>query len=291
MKRRILYSQDNFWNIVSRPTRLSLKLSALGLLFLLIYIRIFDVFIQSKTPTIPDQTYLFVSIAVIVYIWLRESIDSQRYLFSQNELISLQYQLRDEQTNTISSLILSQEAKDSYTRGHTVRVTKYAILLAKRLGLPEQDIGILRRAALLHDIGKIGITDLVLGKTGKLNTQEKELIREHVVLGENILEPLEFLKKERQIASQHHEHFDGTGYPRGLKGDKILLEARILAVCDFYDAVNSDRPYRKALSQLEIIAELKKNRGSQFDPQLADLLLEAIEKEKAALKNIAQSER
>lgn len=291
MKKKQEQQQDKFWTIVSMPTRLTAKLSALGILFLLLYVRLFDVFTKADIVTIPTDAYLAISLVIVVYIWIVESIDSQKYLFSQNELISLRRRLRDEQINTISTLILSQEAKDSYTQGHTERVTKYAMFLARKLGLPQEKIAVLRRAARLHDIGKIGVTDLLLSKVAKLNDAEIKIIHQHALLGDSILEPLEFLKNERILVCQHHEHYDGSGYPYGLKGDDILPGARILAISDFYDAVSSDRPYRIALKESEIIVELKKNRGRQFDPQLADLLLELIEKEKSALRQIAESAR
>lgn len=291
MNKQIENSEDKFWKVISRPNRLSSKLGALGILFILVYVRIFDAFIKSPRPTISEETYLFVSIIIVVYIWVVESIDSQKRLLSANELINLRARLREEQTNTISSLILFQEAKDPYTRGHTLRVTKYSTLLAQRLNLREDDAETLRRAALLHDIGKIGISDLLLCKKEKLSELEMETIRKHAILGEDILEPLEFLKKERKLVSQHHEHFDGSGYPRGLRGEDILFGARVLAICDFFDAVSSDRPYRKALKESEITEELQKNRGKQFDPKLADLMLILIKDERGNLRKIAESER
>lgn len=291
MKMRIIDFEEKFWKVVLRPNRLSSKLGALGVLFILIYIRLFDAFIKPPRPTIPEDTYLFVSVIIVVYIWVVESIDSHKRLLSQNELVNLRFRLREEQANTISSLILFQEAKDTYSRGHTLRVTKYSALLAQRLNLTTEDTETLRRASLLHDIGKIGISDMLLCKKEKLTEPEMETIRKHVILGEDILEPLEFLRKERKVVSQHHEHYDGSGYPRGLRGEDILFEARVLAICDFYDAVSSDRPYRKALKEPVIIEELKKNRGKQFDPKLVDLMLKLIEDEKGNLRKIVESDR
>jgi putative nucleotidyltransferase with HDIG domain len=291
MNEKVLSLEDNFWTVISRPTRLTSKLITLGVLFFVLYLKLFDVFGHLKTPLVPDELYLIISLTVVIYIWIMDSIDTQRYLLSQNELITLQNRLKDEQMNTISSLILSQEAKDHYTQGHTARVMHYAQLLAEKLNLPKEEVEIIKRAARLHDIGKIGINDLILRKPGKLTDEERVLVRQHTALGDNILEPLEFLKKERKIVSQHHEHYDGTGYPVGVKGLGISIEARILAISDFLDAVSSDRPYRKALSRQEIIDELRKNKGKQFDPQLVDILLELIEKEDSRLKEIAQLEK
>ncbi len=179
---------------------------------------------------------------------------------------------------TMRALAAAIDAKDPYTKGHSERVTEMAIALAQELNLPEQQIEDLEYAALLHDIGKIGIDERILGKNGGLTSEEWEKIREHTLIGAKIIEPVEFLKNSYQAIYYHHERYDGSGYPAGKKGEEIPLFARIIAVADAYDAMNSDRPYRKKLSEDEIIQELREQAGGQFDPEVAQALISILKK-------------
>jgi len=158
--------------------------------------------------------------------------------------------------DTIRTLAATIDAKDPYTHGHSERVSQMAIQLAKRLGFVESEIEYLEYAAILHDIGKIGIEDHILGKKDKLTDAEYEKVKEHPVIGANIMESIEFLKRCSQTVLHHHERFDGRGYPYGIKGEEIPKPARLLAIIDAYDAMNSDRPYRKKLSAEDISKEL-----------------------------------
>ena len=179
---------------------------------------------------------------------------------------------------TMRALAAAIDAKDPYTKGHSERVTEMAIALAQELNLPEQQIEDLEYAALLHDIGKIGIDERILGKNGGLTSEEWEKIREHTLIGAKIIEPVKFLKNSYQAIYYHHERYDGSGYPAGKKGEEIPLFARIIAVADAYDAMNSDRPYRKKLSEDEIIQELREQAGGQFDPEVAQALISILKK-------------
>lgn len=170
--------------------------------------------------------------------------------------------------NTLKSLVMSIEARDSYTKQHSERVTAYALEIAEEMNLSEDEKEAIRFGGYLHDIGKIGVRDLVLLKPGRLSEEEKAEIRLHPVIGGNIIKPIRFLPKERELVLYHHERFDGKGYPEGLEGDRIPRIARILAVADTYDAMTSSRPYRVAKTHEFAIEELKRCSNTQFDGEV-----------------------
>ncbi len=178
--------------------------------------------------------------------------------------------------NTIHALVSAIEASDSYTRGHSERVTRYSIGLAKRLELPTERMKIIERAAILHDIGKIGIDLSLLHKEGKLSPEDVENLRQHPLIGMKILEPIEFLHDVKLCIGQHHERYDGRGYPHHVAADQLLVESRILAIADAFDAMTSDRPYRKALPVEVAIKELSDNAGTQFDPTMVPHFIELL---------------
>lgn len=179
--------------------------------------------------------------------------------------------------NTIHALVSAIEASDSYTRGHSERVTRYCITIAKQIGLSPERLKIMERAAILHDIGKIGINLNLLHKVGKLTAEDIQDLQQHPIIGIKILEPIEFLVDVRVCIAQHHERFDGKGYPNKISGEQLLLESRILAIADSFDAMTSDRPYRKALALDIAIKELVDNRGTQFDPAIVPVFVELLE--------------
>lgn len=185
--------------------------------------------------------------------------------------------LRDNCIQSVQAMVLALEAKDGYTATHGCVVSHYCVMLARLLKLPEGEIEILKTAALLHDIGKINIPETILMKEEKLTEGERAVIRRHADVGARILRPLSFLNKETEIVLSHQERWDGTGYPRGLKGDEIPLGARILAVCDAFEAMTAKRPYRKKpLGVKEATGMLKKEAGRQFDPHLVDMFVSNI---------------
>ncbi|MDA3969735.1 MAG: response regulator [Desulfobulbaceae bacterium] len=172
----------------------------------------------------------------------------------------------------VESLAISLDGKDEYTHGHSRRVTNLALQLAEYATEEEVDFELLRLCGLLHDIGKIGVPDKVLGKVGKLSDEEWLTIRKHPELGAQILKPMESdlrIAAIAKIIKHHHERYDGKGYPDGLKGKEIPYLSRILAVADSYDAMTSDRPYRTGMDINKAMEEIRKNSGSQFDPVLA----------------------
>jgi len=187
------------------------------------------------------------------------------------------YEVLQESTfQTVQALATSLEAKDNYTSGHSQRVTSYSLLIAEKLGIGEKEIENLRYASQLHDIGKIGITERILNKPDKLTEWEFAAIKDHPVIGERIIDSLDFLDVVRSIIRHHHERWDGNGYPDGLEKEDIPLLARIMAVADAYDAMTTARPYRSALSPEAAVGELKNCSGSQFDPRLVDVFLEVL---------------
>jgi len=196
---------------------------------------------------------------------------------------SLYEQIQESYLRTITALAFALDARDSYTREHSENVTRYAVAIAQEINLVPTDVERIRRAGLLHDIGKIGIRDGVLLKPTKLTDDEYNDIKNHPAKGEAIVNALPFLKEESGMIRHHHERFDGKGYPDGLSGENIEIGARILAVADSFDAMVQNRIYRKALDMNIACEELKKNRGKQFDPEIVDALLRALGKNPSLL--------
>ncbi len=183
----------------------------------------------------------------------------------------------------ITALARSIETKDNVTGGHCERMEYYALQVGNKLQLTEKQMENLRRAAILHDIGKIGIPGNILEKSGKLTSEEFKIMQEHPTFGAKILREVDFLKEVAQIVEQHHERIDGTGYPLGLSGEEIKLEARIIAVVDAYDAMVSDRPYRKAFEQKKALQELERFCGTQFDSQIVEVFIQLLQRDSAPI--------
>ena len=182
--------------------------------------------------------------------------------------------------STLNTMAKILDARDPHTSQHSTRVTSLSIGIAKAFNTSEDDIDILRIAASLHDIGKVGIPDKILLKPGKLTSDEIEIIKRHPDIGADILSSIVPMKKAVKIIRHHHEHYNGKGYPKGLKGDNIPLLSRMIAVADAFDAMTSDRPYRKALSFDTAIHEVEKGKGSQFDPEIADIFIHKVARPK-----------
>ena len=182
--------------------------------------------------------------------------------------------LSEEMVETLARTI---DAKDRYTNGHSFRVSEYAVALARKLGWSEEEIRELKREGLLHDIGKIGVPDAVLNKPGRLTDEEFSVIKSHTSIGKTILEGLDGMKAAAEVAAYHHERYDGKGYPEGLKGKAIPEHARVISIADAYDAMHSDRIYRKALPDDLILEELKRGCRQQFDPDYLPVFLEMLD--------------
>jgi putative nucleotidyltransferase with HDIG domain len=177
-------------------------------------------------------------------------------------------------TQFIEAMASAVDARDVYTLGHSRRVSEYAIRLARRIGVPESELETLRVGGLLHDVGKIGVPDAVLRKPGRLSSEEFELIKEHPTIGRRIVEHVDGFSEYLPIIELHHENFDGSGYPSGLTGPETPLLARLVHVVDAYDAMTSDRPYRRGMTHEQAAEILRENAGSQFDPEMVVAFLE-----------------
>lgn len=190
---------------------------------------------------------------------------------------------------TLRALAEALEARDCETRGHSDRVVAYCLRLGREMGLAHSDLIRLEQGALLHDIGKIGVPDAILLKRGELSDEEWAEMRQHIAHGLRIIDRIDFLSGARPVVGQHHEKYDGSGYPAGLRGKAIHINARIFAVADAFDAITSDRPYRKARSYAEARDELVKCADTHFDPQVVRAFLSVVESEWAEICRTAVS--
>lgn len=206
---------------------------------------------------------------------IRNGIEAYELTLSKNTLLN---DLRELFFTTIKAISNALDAKDTYTHGHSHRVTMYSLILAKELNLEENLLEEIETAGLLHDIGKIGIPEDILCKAGKLTDEEYVIIQQHAPGGKKILNTIPGLSKVALWISCHHEKWDGKGYPNGLKDEEIPLASRILAVADTYDAMTSNRSYRKGLPHEVAVEELKRCSGTQFDPQIIEVFLRSEDK-------------
>ena len=178
----------------------------------------------------------------------------------------------------IRAFINSIEAKDKYTQGHSERVATYSVQIAREMKLNNRQIQLLRQGAVLHDIGKIGIADQILNKPGRLDPDEMDVIRNHPIIGTQILKEVGLEDEVLELVRSHHERYDGAGYPDQRPAKDLSLPTRILCVADAYDAMTSDRPYRKGMTQERVFAILNEGKGTQFDPDVVDALIRSMEK-------------
>jgi putative nucleotidyltransferase with HDIG domain len=186
-------------------------------------------------------------------------------------------ELQNTYLSTVKALVSIIEAKDPYTRGHTERVADYAVALGKKLRLSKDALRDLAFGAVLHDIGKLVVFERILNKPGQLNDEEWEILKEHPSIGANIIRNMDFLSGTVDSVRHHHEAYDGSGYPGGLAGEGIPLGARIIAVADCFDAMTTDRPYRKAFSHKVALSTLRERAGTQFDPSVVEKFIELLE--------------
>jgi putative nucleotidyltransferase with HDIG domain len=239
--------------------------------------------VASHKPVIPGIAYPFIFATMIfslAYMWTFFSQYS--WIFdalheSERKIMDLVAKSDENVLDFVKLIAKTLDAKDHYTAGHSLRVMNYAVKIAHGLKLPKSDVDILTKACLLHDIGKIGIPDGILNKKTPLTEEERQHIINHPVLGKQILSAVSEFNNILEIIYAHHERVDGAGYPCGLKRNEIPLLARVLAVADSYDAMLSERPYRKAKTEKEAILELTRVRGSQLDPIIVDKFIKILQ--------------
>ena len=224
---------------------------------------------------------IFLGIGLLILLFLNILRTIARVRNLELERRQKEMHLRREQMEKLSlqilhTLSITIETKYEHTLGHSHRVGEYAALIARELGWSQEEILHLKNAADLHDIGKVGVPDTILNKPGKLTEDEYILIKDHTVIGAEILKNITLIPHAAEVARSHHERYDGTGYPDGLKGEDIPLYARVIAVADSYDAMSSRRIYRNALSRQEIYEEIRSNQGKQFDPVIAEIFLRLL---------------
>ncbi len=220
----------------------------------------------------------------ILMLSVDRALEKRRVLLENRKYQEYLEKRVKEQTNKIRELFLSSvktlvyalEAKDVYTSGHSQRVTEMAVEIGQAMGLGEAQLEKIRLAGVLHDIGKIGVPESILNKPGRLEKDEYDIVKAHSELGEKILRSVVADEEILQAIRHHHERYDGGGYPDGLSGDSIPRAARILAVADAYDAMTSDRPYRKRMAYSQVLTELEKGCGTQFDPDVVAALLTRV---------------
>ena len=210
-----------------------------------------------------------------------QKMESQRQRAEMNKCRKQMETMSLQMMQTLSTTI---EAKDEYTRGHSHRVAEYAALIAEELGWDKKEIKNLKNAAHLHDIGKICIPDNILNKPTRLTEEEFQVIKEHTVIGAEILKNITLISHVKEVARSHHERYDGMGYPDGLKGEEIPLYARVITVADSYDAMKSRRIYRNPLDDQIIYNEIARNCGSQFDPQIAGVFLKMLNENRVVIR-------
>lgn len=233
--------------------------------------------IKGRLPIKAEDLPVYYILIILALAW---AVAISAYMVSYARVSRLQKQ-RERDLLIIRQAIMTFtdfiDAKDPYTKGHSVRVAMYSQEIAKRMGLSDEKIQDLYYVALLHDAGKIGIPDAILTKPGKLTDEEYEIIKTHTTKGNEILSNFTTIPSIRDGAHYHHERYDGKGYPSGLKGEEIPLNARIICVADSYDAMSSNRSYRKSYDKEKIMNELRRNSGTQFDPKIVPLMVSMVE--------------
>lgn len=275
----IIRIKDNVGH--SRPIRSVLILAIISALFFVFRSAVVMGLAHLSVDAITDSTPVNIYMAVFTYLILTFLLvgtytitTNIRYMQTVERQSDENEQLMDD---LITSLVKAIDIKDKYTNGHSIRVAEYSVLIAKHFTTDERELEKIRRIALLHDIGKLGIPEGILNKPGKLTDEEYELIKSHTTKGAEILAEIKSMPEIIEGAKYHHERFDGKGYPCGLKGTDIPKIAAIIAVADAYDAMTSKRSYRDVLPQSVARSEIEKNIGKQFHPHYAKVMLDIID--------------
>ena len=254
--------------------------------------RAYDVIKTKEIYDNPWFTAYLVVVPLVAAIWFTTYIvrnRNERMMAIQRAKLALSQQQVEMSNNTIIAIAKAVDAKDERTSQHSWRVSEYSVMIARAMGMNETDIENLRRAALVHDIGKIGIADAILNKDSRLTDEEYAIMKSHTSRGAEILHDLTFIPHVLDGALYHHERIDGRGYPQGLKGDEIPLFARIIGVADAFDAMTANRVYRKQMDLGYVLGEMERGRGKQFDPEVDDILLRLLKDGTIDLKKLYPS--
>lgn len=230
--------------------------------------------------------FIGIGMTVLLVLNLVKTIRDIQAMESRRQKIEMDKRRRQTEAMSLQmmqTLSTTIEAKDEYTRGHSHRVAEYAALIAEELGWDKKEIRNLRNAAHLYDIGRIGIPDAILNKPTRLTEEEYAVIKEHTIIGAEILKNITLIDHVKEVARSHHERYDGKGYPDGLKGEEIPLYARIIAIADCYDAMKSRRIYRNSMADEMIYNEILQNRGKQFDPDIVDVFLKLLDEKRVVI--------
>ena len=249
----------------TKPGLAASLLSTLALTFIMINSDVAD----AAATVLTIGGFLFFS-AIIV-----GSITRQREKALKDQLAS-QLQIQATYSATLMALTQALETRDFETHGHSDRVTTLSLRIAAKMELSPKEVRNIHWGAMLHDVGKIGIPDYILHKEGPLTEDEWVMMKNHSTIGHAMLKDIPFLQPALEIVLHHHERYDGNGYPQGLKGGDIPLTARIFSIVDSFDAMTSDRPYRKKMSQADALIEIERCSGTQFDPKVVEVFIEAI---------------
>ncbi len=228
-----------------------------------------------------DMFYLynFTSIITLFGISFAAFITSWQFNKSLKKNETLFNELEQSYETTLDSWSRALDLRDKETEGHTQRVAELTLRIAKKMNFSKEELIHIRRGALLHDIGKLGVPDNILLKPGPLTDEEMNFMRQHTKFAYELIHPIEYLRPALSIPTTHHEKWDGSGYPGGLKGDQIPLAARIFAIVDVYDALTSDRPYRKAWPKQKVIEYILSESGKHFDPNVVEIFIKEIQNE------------
>jgi putative nucleotidyltransferase with HDIG domain len=280
------------WTALNSP-RFLLPLSACGLTYYGVNTTAISLVIALQSDKSPfhiwKQNYMWTFFHIVAFLPLAAIITLVYIAFGWWTILlflvpiflarysfKLYIEMKEAHINTVAALTSAIDASDPFTHGHSYRVSRYALRVGRAMGLSARDLEILEYGALLHDIGKIAIQHDILLKNGKLTDREFLTLKQHPTIGADIVENLKFLREAAVLVRYHHEQPNGRGYPEGLKGDEIPIGARIILVVDAFDAMTSDRPYRKGLPVERVVEQFEKYRGEQFDLEITNIALELI---------------